>query len=180
LLGVADQHLSRDQAVRIIVRHPRPGFSHPLTPADLRSVLQSLGANATYGLRLIELAHAPEPLSKKRIHVGRWVRSGHIQLFEQRASPWRLAGTLNPAVAETLRHYGATLQSDFVLNRTTVTWPSASLRRWLLVEGFLHELGHHVWQHESVRGCRPAARTRDHEYVAAQLARRWTRTLWTP
>src|SRR5947199_189734 len=53
---------------------------------------------------------------------------------------------------------------------TSVGWPKAMLQRFMLEEGLLHELGHHLLQH--YKGKRPVriARARDHEAFAARFA----------
>ena len=49
----------------------------------------------------------------------------------------------------------------------------------MLFEVLLHELGHHVLQHERRAPSGRAVRTSDHEAVADQLARRWREQLPT-
>jgi len=53
---------------------------------------------------------------------------------------------------------------------TLVDWPETTLRRFMLEEVLLHEIGHHVLQQHT--GKRPVriARTRDHEAFAARFA----------
>jgi hypothetical protein len=55
---------------------------------------------------------------------------------------------------------------------TIVSWPSTTLRAFMLFDVLMHEIGHHLIQH--YKGKRPArvARTRDHEAFADAFAQR--------
>jgi hypothetical protein len=54
-----------------------------------------------------------------------------------------------------------------------IHWSDAALRDFLLLDVLLHEIGHHVLQHESRKPAVRGARTRDHEAFADRFARRW-------
>src|SRR5262249_38238484 len=101
---------------------------------------------------------------------GRYCAPGRILLFEQPLPPWRLPGLLSDDLAHRLKLAGAVGNFLGDVGATLVDWPAESLRRFMLEEVLLHELGHHVLQHH--KGKRPVriARTRDHESFAARFA----------
>jgi hypothetical protein len=156
--------------LRIIVRRPRNGFHHPAGKQDVVEVLDTVGPVAFYGLRVVELARAPVNGPISTPVFGRYHVPGRIVLFEQPMPPWRLPGLLNVEVARRLERAGAVLTLLLEVGATLVDWPHDMLRRFMLEEVFLHELGHHVLQ--QYKGKRPVriARTRDHEAFAARFA----------
>lgn len=158
---------ARDPAAppRVIARPPRPDHLHPAAPADVEELLRRLGPTWFHGLRTIEL----RPGVPYATVFGRYSPVGRIVLFDVPAPPWRLR--LAPVAAERFGRAGAALANDGCGGHE-VTWPGDSLRRFVLLDVLLHELGHHLLQHH--RGKRPAriARTRDHEAHADLLARR--------
>jgi len=95
---------------------------------------------------------------------------GRIVLYEQPVPPWRMRGMIAPATACRLEKSGAVLTPLPEAGVTLVDWPADTLRRFMLDEVLIHEVGHHVLQHH--KGKRPAriARTRDHEASAARFA----------
>jgi hypothetical protein len=56
------------------------------------------------------------------------------------------------------------------LAATLVDWPADTLRRFILEEVLLHELGHHALQHHKAKRRARIARTKDHEAFAARFA----------
>jgi len=152
------------------VRKTRPGFHHPAGKEDIWEILESVGPVAFYGLRSIELVRAPDNAVTSAPVFGRYCVPGRIILYEQPKPPWRLSGLLKEAVARPLEQAGAVLTRLAGVGATMVDWPQGALRRFLLEQVLLHELGHHVLQHH--KGKRPAriARTRDHEAFAARFA----------
>ena len=69
-----------------------------------------------------------------------------------------------------LERSGAIITAQPGLRMTLVEWPDNSLKRFMLEEVLLHELGHHILQHH--KGKRPTriARTKDHEASAEGFA----------
>src|SRR6266540_6399903 len=155
--------------LRIVVRESRPGFHHPADKQDVLELLKAVGPVAFYGLRSIELARSPANASISTPVFGRYCVPGRIMLFEQPMPPWRLPGLLKGDVARRLERAGAAVTRLTDVGATLVHWPHAALRRFMLEEILLHELGHHVLQHH--KGKRPVrvARTRDHESFAARF-----------
>ena len=156
--------------LRIVVRESRPGFHHPADKQDVLEMLKAVGPAAFYGLRSIELARSPADSLISMPVFGRYYVPGRIILFEQPLPPWRLSGLLKGSVARRLERAGAVVTRLTDVGATLVHWPHAALRRFMLEEVFLHELGHHVLQHH--KGKRPVrvARTRDYESFAARFA----------
>ena len=156
--------------LRIVVREPRPGYHHPADKQDVLEMLKAVGPAAFYGLRSIELARSPADSLISMPVFGRYYVPGRIILFEQPLPPWRLPGLLKGDVARRLERAGAVVTRLTDVGATLVHWPHATLRRFMLEEVLLHELGHHVLQHH--KGKRPVrvARTRDHESFAARFA----------
>jgi hypothetical protein len=92
---------------------------------------------------------------------------GRIVLYDQPLSPWRLGFDLSAEERAHLRAAGAATDRDGI-----VTWPGASLRRFMLAYVLAHEVGHHILQHERRLRGETAARTREHEARAEVIARR--------
>ena len=157
---------------RILVREPEPGWLHPAVKVDIRKVLERLGPESFYGLRTVELVQSPANPERLLPLLGRLLIPGRIQLFAQRRPPWILPLVLGSADLESVRRYGARVECGGQVPWTRIDWPGSSLRRFMLLEVFLHELGHHVLQHERGKTGRRIARTLDHEAFADQFARR--------
>lgn len=142
---------------------PRPGRHHPASAADVRNALKTFGEDSFYGLELVELVTGPS--SSERLLLGRLVAPGHIALYDQPRSPWRLGFGLRPKERALLLLAGAIIDEAGV-----VVWPPGTLRRFMTHHVLTHELGHHMLQHERrLRGER-GARTRDHEARAEMIA----------
>lgn len=149
----------------IRARRPTPGRHHPASAADVRKALATFGESAYYGLQSVELTPAP-PTGGKLV-FGELVGPGQIRLYDQPLPPWRLPFALSTDEQTELRDAGADLGEDGV-----VSWPTGSLKRFMLGHVLAHEVGHHVLQHERrLRGER-GARTREHEARAAVIAAR--------
>ena len=163
--------------LRIVVRESRSGFHHPADKRDVLEMLKAVGPVAFYGLRSIELARSPADSLISMPVFGRYYVPGRIILFEQPLPPWRLPGLLKGDVARRLERAGAVVTRLTDVGATLVHWPHATLRRFMLEEVLLHELGHHVLQHH--KGKRPVrvARTRDHESFAARFAEKYRLSL---
>lgn len=156
--------------VRIVVSECRPGFHHPAGKRDVLEMLKAVGPVALYGLRSIELARSPANGSTSSPVFGRYCVPGRIILFEQPKPPWRLTGLLKSDVVRRLERAGAVLTLMADVGATLVDWPQNTLRRFMLEEVLLHELGHHVLQHHKGKRPERIARTRDHEAFAARFA----------
>jgi hypothetical protein len=133
-------------------------------------MLKAVGPVALYGLRSIELARSPANTSLSTLVFGRYCVPGRIILFEQPTPPWRLSGLLRGDIARRLERAGAVLTVLSDVGATLVDWPQDTLRRFMLEEVLLHELGHHVLQHHKGKRPERIARTRDHEAFAARFA----------
>lgn len=156
--------------VRITVRTPRTGFHHPAGEQDVLEMLKAIGLVAFYGLRSVDFARSPTNGSISAPVFGRYCVPGRIILFEQPMPPWRLPGLVEDDVVRRFWRAGAVLTLLTDVGATLVDWPRDTLRRFMLEEVLLHELGHHVLQQH--KGKRPVriARTRDHEAFAARFA----------
>jgi hypothetical protein len=152
-----------------VTRRPRRGFHHPADKRDILGLLNEVGPVALYGLRVVELARAAsvsEPV------FGRYCVPGRIVIYEQPLSPWRLSGVLNATTARRLEKAGAILTLLPDADATLVDWPEGTLRRFMLEEVLLHEVGHHVLQHHKGKRSARIARMKDHEAFAARFAER--------
>jgi hypothetical protein len=134
-------------------------------------VLDTIGAEARYGLHAVELRQAPG--GHAAWLCGRLCVPGRILLFEQRPSPWALPGRLAPRMAVRTARAGAQLKHCAATDTTQVDWPDGALRRFMLLEVFLHEIGHHVFQHHRGKRTLRVVRTRDHEVFANAYAEQW-------
>lgn len=129
----------------------------------MRAALQAFGPSAYYGVELVELVPARQ--GDEGLVLGRLAGPGHIALYDQPPSPWRLGEPLSPGELERLAAAGADVATAGV-----VAWPGDTLARFMLGHVLAHELGHHVVQHERrLRGER-AARTSAHEARADAIA----------
>jgi hypothetical protein len=144
-------------------RRPATGRHHPASAADVREALKVFGDEIYYGVRIVELL--PAPSTGGRLPLGRLIAPGHIVLYDQARSPWRLGAPLTADRRARLRIAGASVDAAGV-----VSWPGDSLKRFMLGYVLAHELGHHVLQHERRRRGARAARTRDHEARADAIA----------
>jgi hypothetical protein len=153
------------------VQRPRPGHLHPAGRADLERLLHFFGPRHYYGLRAVRLLRAPAAPAGKLL-LGRLRVPGEVLLYEQPAPPWVLTAPLAPADAQRLLRAGAVVAEVHAGTRWRVDWPGQTLRDFLLFDVFLHEVGHHVFQHETGKRTARVARTRDHEAFADAFARR--------
>lgn len=153
------------------MRRPGPGLHHPATAADVRATLYAFGAQAYYGVRLVELVPGPVELApgpaarNHHLALGCLAGPGQVRIFAQAPPPWRLGAPVPEPDRAWLASAGADVRAAAV-----VEWPGDSLRRFMLSHVLAHEIGHHLLQHERrLRGER-AARTRDHEARAEAVA----------
>ncbi len=166
-----------DVKPRIVVHTARHGFMHPISRSNILQVLEVAGPEAIYGLKRVELCRAPDPGGSGLAPLGRLYPEGRIVLFEQPVPPWRIRGKLSEASLNTLKTAGAVVTEGISPFTAIIEWPGDTLRDFMLFDVFLHELGHHILQHN--KGKRPAriARSRDHEAFAERFARNRRRTL---
>lgn len=157
--------------LRIIVRPPHGGFHHPAGKQDIVAMLQAVGPAACYGLRSVELGRSLAGGAAPALVFGRYHAPGRVVLVEQPLPPWRLPALLPGATARRLQRAGAVVTQLSAAGATLVDWPPGTLRRFMLEEILLHELGHHVLQHEKGKRPERIARTRDHEAFARRFAR---------
>ena len=122
-------------------RRATAGRHHPATVADVRAALEAFGDGAYYGVRLVELVPAVQ--RDDGLVLGRLIGAGHIVLYDQPRSPWRLGDPLSDKHRGLLDSAGADVSTAGV-----VVWPADTLRRFMLGYVLAHELGHHIVQHE--------------------------------
>ena len=156
---------------RILWRRPSPGFHYPIAKQDIVQLLESLGPLAVYGVRSIELTRAPAPGAPSLV-FGRYEAPDRILLFEQPLPPWRLPGLVGKENVQRFERAGAVVRLMPKLGRTHVDWPADTLRRFMLEEVLLHEVGHHVLQYHKAKRPARIARTKDHEAFASLFAAR--------
>lgn len=162
---------------RIVAKRARSGFLHPASRGDIARALAMVGPEAAYGLRAIELAHAPPASPDALPPLGRFCAPGRILLFELPRPPWRFPARLSKETVESLERAGAVVVEYPRIGATIVEWPGDSLRDFMIVEVLLHEIGHHVLQHHKGKRNARIARTRDHEAFARAFAARY-RPAW--
>jgi len=159
--------------VPVRVCRPRPGFVHPAGCADVVRVLSCFGPAAVYGLRGVELRQRPPGETGMTIAALRV--PGVVLLFEQPTPPWVLSGRLTDAATARLERAGARVTSGQA--GTRVDWPGDTLRDFMLFDGLMHEIGHHMIQHAAHKHRTRAMRTADHERRADAHAM-WARRTW--
>lgn len=152
------------------------GLLHPADRADVAGLLRRAGAECTYGLRAVRLAVAPLA-DGAGLLFGRLIVPGVIVLYAQPVPPWVLPGRLPENAQDRLLQAGAEISGAGGGMQTIVEWPADTLRRFMLFDVLLHELGHHVLQHERRAPAGRIVRTSDHEAFADRFARRWRERL---
>ena len=150
----------------MIVQPCRAGFHHPAGKREVVEAVSSAGPTACYGLRLVELARTPSDRSVSALNFGRYHAPGRIVLFEQPLPPWRVPGILSATLVRRFERSGAIIKLLAEIGATQVDWPRKTLRRFMLEDVLMHELGHHLLQHYKGKRTVRMARTRDHEAFA--------------
>ena len=169
-----------EPAARVEVRvcPPRPGFSHPAGADDITALLAFFGPAVVYGLRRIELRQSVGG-DRAGLKVAGLKVPGIVVLFEQPDPPWILSGRWTDDSARRLRRAGAHVHTSAA--GTRVEWPAGTLRDFMLFDGLMHEIGHHMLQRARGKHSVPAMRTADHERradaFAASCRRAWN--TWT-
>lgn len=175
--AIAEQGRKRSQErlpvrPRIITQRAQAGFHHPATKQEILEVLDAIGPIALYGLRSIELIRTRAAPAAGAMTFGEYHVPGRIQLYEQPLPPWRLPGLIAPETIQQLERAGAVLTQLPGVGATLVDWPEGALRRFMLEQVLLHEIGHHVLQQHTGKRTVRIARTGDHEAFAARFAER--------
>jgi hypothetical protein len=168
----APRRMREPYVPRVQVGRPPTSFFHPATRVDVLGLLRLAGAEHTYGLRAVRLSVAPRTNCEGFL-FGRLIVPGVIVLYAQPVPPWVLPGRLPADEQDRLCQAGAEITSAGGGTQTIIAWPGDTLRRFMLLDVLLHELGHHVLQHERRAPSRRIVRTSDHEAFADQFARRW-------
>lgn len=162
---------------RIIVSRPSPGFFHPAPRMQVQEILEAIGPTAVYGLKSVELSRRSDADRARPWLLARYVAPDRVMLFEQQLPPWRFVGRLASSDRELFESSGAEVSWSGDAQATVVDWPGDTLSNFMLFEGLLHEIGHHIMQHEARAGTRRIARTKDHEAFASAFATRYKREL---
>ena len=170
-IEIGQQVESQTDSHRLRVRTvpARPGFIHPLGAPQIRDALAFFGPIASYGLRSIEMRQATDPLHAGIPILAELRVPGVIILYEQAISPWSIPGTLSRRSLERLRDAGAVV--EMTSQAVMVGWPDGTLGEFMLFEGLMHEIGHHLVQHETGQREARVMRTTDHERRARRFAR---------
>ncbi|WP_203912046.1 hypothetical protein [Rhizocola hellebori] len=159
--------------VPVRVCPPRAGFVHPADPGDIAGILTFFGPAAVYGVRGVELRQ--QPAAGAGVAVAMLRVPGLVLLFEQPMSPWDLSGQLTDMATARLQRAGARVTPSHTGVR--VDWPGSTLRDFMLFDGLMHEIGHHMIQHAAGKHRTRAMRTADHERRADEYAVR-ARRIW--
>jgi len=99
---------------------------------------------------------------------------GKVILYEQMEPPWNLP-RLQEAGLIRLRRAGASVEVG--ADGVRVDWSRESLRDFMLFEGLMHEVGHHLIQQHTGKRTARVMRTVDHERTATAFAEA-CRTTW--
>jgi hypothetical protein len=181
-MGIAyvfEEKGSKDSRIRprIIIQSPRPGYIHPFGKADILRILDFIGAEALYGLRSIELRQQRATTACGLPPFGQLIVPGRIKVYEQPIPPWRFPGALPESETEYMRRAGAKVDINQEIKATFVHWPKDSFRNFMIFEVLVHEIGHHILQHNAGKRTQRIARTRDHEAFARRFSDRY-RAAW--
>ncbi len=152
---------------RIVESRPRSGYHHPASKSDVARVLRFFGEESVYGLQAVELRQGTPG---EGLCLGRLIVPGRVVLFDQLPSPWRLRGAADQDL-DRLRAAGSQIEA-LDGNAILVRWPGNSLKRFMLFDVLMHEVGHHLLQHHKGKRLARVARTSDHEASATAFARR--------
>ena len=152
---------------RIRVGRCRPGFIHPIGRREIVEALAFFGPLAWYGLRSIELRQAVGD-SVGSLALARLQVPGRIVLYEQSPPPWLFDGELASRSHKRVQRAGASVRSG--PSGTRIEWPGDSLASFMLFDGLMHEIGHHLIQHHAGKRLGRVMRTTDHERRADRFA----------
>jgi hypothetical protein len=157
---------------RIVLRRPRRGDIHPLSPARIRELLRALPVEQIYKLERIELRPRTcdivgfpfaEYFGPERMIVLYSLPTGEYDWFYWLARKQEVQRILK------LPDYARYRQTRYGVS---VHWDEpGSLARWLEEDVLMHELGHH-WRNVYEATWPRWRRRRDEERVAEARARR--------
>lgn len=153
----------------------RPGFVHPLGVKEIRAALTRLGPVAWYGLDSIELRQQPDH-DREVLRLGMFLAPDTILLFEQRRPPWILDRRVGTRTRGILERADAVIEDSATITR--VSFPGESLSSFMLFDGLVHELAHHMLQRYTGKRTVRRMRTSEHEARADAFART-VRGTWT-
>lgn len=156
---------------RIVERRPGAGLVQAVDAAAIRDLLRFFGERSHYGLRSIELT-AGAARDLEGLVFGALVGTGVIRLYAQPEPPWLLPGAIDETELHRLVRAGARVEMAKGGLHTRVEWPGKTLRDFMLLDVFLHEIGHHIVQQYTGKRTARVRRTRDHEIFAERFARR--------
>jgi hypothetical protein len=152
---------------RIAVGRCRPGFLHPIGRVEIVEAMTFFGPLARYGLHSIELRQSVGE-EDGTLTLARFLVPGRIVLYEQAQPPWLIRAELTQDSRDRLERAGAKLDSGPAVTR--IEWPARSLADFMLFDGLMHEIGHHLIQHHKGKRLARVMRTADHERRAEQFA----------
>lgn len=170
-LKAVTQELEHVCFPRIRRQPPRKGYYHPASPRDIKAMLHYFGELSYYGVREIQLAQRPA-ISCGKIVLAKLSIPGKIILFEQPFFPWSVGGTLEQEMLEILEAAGAQVENSDDGCRSKISWSAQDLRKFMLFEGLMHEVGHHIIQQFKGKRTSQVLRLKDHELLARNFARR--------
>ena len=130
---------------RIVLQPPRLGFLHPAGRSDVLKILELLGSDGMYGLRSIEFLRTPETGAFHSF--GHLEVPGRIMVYEQPLPPWHIPGAVAQHNALQFIRSGADMEYRESPATTIIDWPKDTLREFMLFDVILHEVGHHILQH---------------------------------
>lgn len=175
-MAAAESDLSREanygKLPRIKVQRTRKGFCHPASAVDIKAMLNYFGALSYYGVREIHLAQRSETSMSAQVVLAELSIPGKIILYEQPEPPWLVAAPLCQDELELLRTAGADIETSDDGSRSKILWSPANLKCFMLFEGLMHEVGHHIIQQFKGKRTAQVLRQRDHELLARNFARR--------
>ena len=143
------------------------GEAATASKSDVARVLRFFGEECVYGLHAVELRQGAPG---EELSLGRLIVPGRIILYDQLPTPWRLRGVAAQDL-DRLRVAGSLIE-PLDGNAILAHWPGDSLKRFMLFDVLMHEVGHHLLQHHKGKRLARVARTSDHEAFAAAFARR--------
>lgn len=147
--------------IEFVIRPPRDNRLHHLTPADLQFVLSRLPPEVYARLETVHFVD----MGKRLRELG-CVQPGHREIALCALPPTiSLNGFMFPG--QEPGTYGASWEA---------AWPSVAIRRFLLYDVFLHELGH--MQLVLSKNGPPRKRFAD-EVQAHEFALAWRERLWS-
>lgn len=166
--------------VDIVVVPARKRYFHPLEPSEIRRAFEFFGPLVVYGIRSVEMRPLFRP-DARGVRIARLEVPGKVVLYEQLQPPWNV-GSLSRRSIDRIRRAGATI--DEGLGTARVDWTPQALKDFVLFDGLMHEIGHHLIQQHTAKRIVRVMRTADHEHRATAFAdacrRAWTNAKLRP